>query len=340
MKIIHPKIYENHKIINGLINKSASKNKGNLKKVIRILRRFDCYFVFFINISIDFMIGSLDRVIIIDFFDKYTPIDIMKPLDEIEKEFRLQLTKHFLRKDFVLKSKFNFQPEGKHINVISYDKLWHNHLKEEADKTGISEEKLFTEPEEQVDLITFSLGIEKAIKCPFRNRIQDGVRTKTVMWLAKYNELFNVIDDYCLKKGEDKKYVEATAANDILGLGITHPNYATSISETVLFYIVFPETFKQKCFKPTFIDGPLWDCLNPLFESAQNSFFLNSEVNEKGYGLTRSTDKGDYATMECVSEGIDSLTKEFKLRVFSGKAKRIVDKSNMKENAIKRFGTI
>ncbi len=113
-------------IISEIINQSSSIYKDNIREVICILMKNSDFMVFFINIIIDFRIGSLDESELVAFFSNYEFIDTAKPADDVAKELHLQLQNHF--GSLILKSRFNSSPSERHINIIPYETFHAEHL--------------------------------------------------------------------------------------------------------------------------------------------------------------------------------------------------------------------
>lgn len=303
--------------IGSLLEQSTSIYKDNIRAVICILMKDNDFLIFFINIFIDFRINSLDESELITFFNNYTFIDTSKPVIDLANELHLQIKRHF--GSLILKGKYNSTHNEQHINIIPYDTFHSEHL---PDLVVASLNDIYSNPKEFIEeRINNELDGAASLRLPYRKK-DDQKRT---VWLAKYDELSLIVNAYCVANSLDEKVDSATAINDILGLGFK--DSSRPLEKTLLFYLVFPETFNQVCFKPTFADGPLW--------GYEGGFFLGS-VNDNGYGLTNSTNFGLYQASECVTFSLELLTTDFKLGVL-GYAEAIIDRSNIKTKAIQRL---
>lgn len=307
MKMMFRKIFR-------ILDASNCKEIDNIKKVIRILsEKKEDFFIFFVNITIDFRINSLDDSYLADFFEKYSSIDVTAPPDKIAKDLHFQIQNYFI--GLMLNCNIRFTPDEWHINVIPYDTFYKEHLPVEL---NISLDDFYDNYDYYISFINDIIDGVASLRVPYRKAtLPSGTIQKRIAWLAKYNEIFKLANSH----SKDL----ATAINDILGLGFE--DTSRPANKTLLFYLIYSDSFKQECSKPTFIEGPLWNY--------ENSFFLNS-ISNNGYGLTRSTDKGLYEASECVTDSLNSLPSDFQLDSF-GYAEAIVDKTNMKNNALKRL---
>ena len=305
-----------------IISKSTCPHKDNIREVIKILRDNQVdFFIFFTNILIDFRILSIEQKYFLEFLDSYSYIDTSLAYEEIASNMHTQLRNHFAR--LSLGSTFSFLPVKRHINVMPHYTFHEEHYPE---KLPVTLDDIYYNHKEHIDeKINKDLDGAESLRLPYRRKTdpKTGIIQKRIVWLAEYDQLFQLVDDYSSKKSVEKKDIQATAVNDILGLGFRDPTH----DKTLFIYLIFPKTFNQKCYKPTFIDAQIY--------SYEETFFLSCSSNN-GYGLTRSTDDGKYSTYECVTDSLDSLSGDFELGVL-GYAESIIDRTNIVNDAIERL---
>ena len=293
--------------IKKILNRSRCVDKRNLQKVVKILGRDYDFFVFMINIIMDFSTRSLAEAYLEDFFNNYNAISLTLSRREIARKVNDQIKFHF--RAYRLKSVFRLNIRAEHINVIPYNIFRREHMRISTDLN-----RLYRDPSFYLSFLR-----PETLRGPYRRRSRPIQPRHS--WLAVRSEVESAITAH---PSSDP----GTAVNDIIGLGFKDTRRPGS--RTLLFQVVFPVSFSNQCFKPTFVDGPL--------SNYQKSYFMNAK-NNRGYGLTWSTDKGQFQVRECITDSIRRLTPDFKIESI-GYAQPIIDKSNMKEGVLRRFLTL